>query len=566
MAQATQTAAQILDAAGNTDFANKLDEHFCAGYQMMYVPTTEEHRVEREITAVAKKRGIDVVTWDSYEGFMINGAPVAQGGAMVSKASDPKFKQAAAALEAVINTDIFLKTNDAGDYIFVFRDLDDFMVDPNVRRRIRSLVEGNKLANTSFTRPIVIVSPVINIPIKLRTALTVIDFTLPDEQALQHQVDRLQQSIVSKNPESAVLSVDLRQMIAMNLLGLTSNEAENCLSRCLVRHSGFKPEMIATIKEEKAAIVRKGDVLTYVPEHTVRSRAEIGGFDMLMKWLDERKSAYTARARELKIDPPRGIILLGIPGTGKSMVAKAACQLMGLPGYILDVGSLFGSLVGESEQRTRDVLRQIDAQNGCVLLIDEADKAMGNANSSTGDSGVTRRVFGQLLTWLADNKSRTFVIMTMNRTNSLPPEFLRAGRFDAIFYTDLPNPVERRQIFEIQFTRRDVAIEDLQFDENDWKTIVDRTDQYVGAEIEEIVRVARYKSLARNSGVPTFEELIDSIQSVVPMTQRDKEGLEEIRTFCKDKAMPVTSPPVESKGRARNSRSLQINKGGASDN
>ena len=223
-------------------------------------------------------------------------------------------------------------------------------------------------------------------------------------------------------------------------------------------------------------------------------------------------------------------------------MAKATSRYLGLPGYILDMGAVFGSLVGESEQRMRDALRQIEAQDGCVLLVDEADKAIGNAHESQGDSGVTKRVFGHFLTWLAEKQDRTFVIMTLNRAQGMPPELLRAGRFDALFWTDLPTPEERRQIMEIHLRRRSVATTDLNYTDADWKMIAEKTHEFVGAELEEVIREARYRSFQnRESGFPTVEEMMQAANGIRPTAERDPDGLKAIREYCKNRAENVSS-------------------------
>lgn len=550
----TQAVAQPAEV--DNEFATVLEEHLRAGYQMMFVQTPEEARVESEIGRVVKgmnQKFTGLVTWDCFEGF---------SGPECLK-EDVKLKNPLAALEAVIDDKKLPKDDKNGNFVFVFRDVDDYMQDPNFRRRLKSLAEGNRLVNKNRARPIIIVSPTLNIHPKLRSSITVIDFALPSEHKLARQIEFVRQSVESKDPNRAKVTPELAALLATNLLGLTSTEAENCLSRCLVRHAGFKDEMLSTIKDEKAAIVKKSEVMTYIPEDSCRSREDIGGYDLYMDWLDRRKLAYSSEARLQNLDYPKGVVLLGLPGTGKSMVAKATCMVLGLPGYILDVGALFGSLVGESEQRTRDALKQINAQKGCVLLIDEADKALGNAHSSTGDSGVTRRVFGTILTWLAENNSRTFCIMTLNRTEGLPPELTRAGRFDAMFFTDLPTELERRQILEIHMRRRGVDPTALSLGVGEWSELLQKTQGYVGAELETIVREARYMAFERTkSGMPDFGCLMEAASAVVPMTVADPEGMKEIRNYCKDKAKPVTSPAkTKVVAGGRQSRVVDVNNG-----
>ena len=528
------------------EFAELLDEHLRAGYQCMHCTTSEEARCETEINRVAKAQSLGVVTWDFFEGFS---APDSVRG-------QAKYRAPAEALRAVVADDIF-----KGNQLFVFRDLDDFFPDPVVRRTIKSLTEGNRLVNKKYKRPIVVISPVLKIHEKIKTCMTPIDFALPDEAKLRATFRFVKASIESGDRSKAECSQELEDQIVQCLMGLTSNEAENALARCLVRHGGFKPDMLGTIKDEKAAIIKKSEVLTYIPEQGMANRDEIGGFDLLLEFIDRRRLAYTRKARSVALDFPKGIVLLGVPGTGKSYVAKAVAKLLGLPGYIMDVGSVFGSLVGESEARMRDALRQVDAQQGCVLLLDEADKAFGGAADSQGDSGVTRRVFGQLLTWLADKNDKTFVIMTMNRTKGIPPEFLRAGRFDAVFYTDLPHEQERQQIIDIHLRKRGVPKAEMGMADPDWAQVMEKTQDFVGSELEELVREARYLAFQnRESGTPNFPEMIEAAGSIIPLAKLDDEGVKAIREFCANRAKRVTSPLKEKRATSR-TRAVQLGSG-----
>lgn len=513
-------------------FGAELIEHIRAGYQCLYVPTSEESRAVGEITRVTAKMRYGLVTWDVNQGFRGVG----------SLEKETKFRAPLAALHFLLEKE--QQATLQGNFIFIFKDLDDYFHEPQIRRALRTLTEDNRLVSKDYRRPMLILSARLNIPEKLKTSMSVLEMRLPSEEKLLRVFDFIRGSIETTDSAKTSCSDALRDSIIACLLGLTATEAENALSRCLVRHGGFCHEMLATIKDEKAAIVRKGEVLTYIKEETMANRNEIGGFDLLMSWLDRRRRAYEKRAQSLRIDHPKGIVLLGVPGTGKSYVAKAVAKLLGLPGYIMDVGAIFGHLVGESEQRMRDVIHQIEAQQGCVLLVDEADKAFGGAAEAQGDSGVTRRVFGKFLTWLSEKQDRTFVIMTMNRTRGIPPEFLRAGRFDAVWYTDLPHTGERKAILDIQLRKRGVDPDALEgFGPKEWKSIVERMLGYVGSEIEEVVREARYLAYEnRQSGTPTFDELFEAAGSITPMSERDKENIEEIRTFCKDRARPVTTP------------------------
>lgn len=523
--------------ASHMDFSDLLSEHLRAGYQIMYVPTTEESRVEKEIKAVADRLKYKVVVWDLFEGF--------SDGPWADK---PEYRNPVVALRLLAD-----ETKAITQTLFVFRDLDDFWANPEVRRAIRTLCEGNRLVNTKRKRPLIITSPQLEIHQKLRSCMTTIDFNLPDEAKLSSVFAYVQASVAAISRDRAMCSDELRDQIIAGLRGLTATEAENCLSRCLVRHTGFGPNMLATIKDEKAAIIKKSEVLTYVDETTIASREQLGGYDNLMEFIDRKKLAYSKAAREQNIDYPKGIVLLGVPGSGKSVVAQTIGRVLSLPVITFDVSAIFGSLVGQSEARMRDALRQITAFNGCVLVLDEADKAFGGAHESQGDSGVTRRTFGQLLTWLAAKQDRTFVVMTMNRTTGVPPEFLRSGRFDAVFFTDVPTPTACEEIFKIHLKKRGVDLAGLAIKAADWKVLAEKAAEFVGSELEEAVKEARSIAFeTRGSGNPTFEDMLQGISAIIPLARLDATGLEEIRKYCKDRARPVAKMDKVSKTRLRN--------------
>jgi SpoVK/Ycf46/Vps4 family AAA+-type ATPase len=494
------------------EFSQHLTHLIRAGYQALCVPTSEEARCEAELGRVAEDLGMGLVTWDAVAGFSHN-----------NSSQDP-----VEALNAV-PSDQFDKNT-----IIVLRDFHPYLEDPLCRRAFRSLCESNALVNSRHKRPLVLLSPVLEIHEEIAASVTIVDFALPGVDQLAETLAFIEKSVKDKTtcPES------LRDRVLHALRGLTSSEAENTLSLCLVRHGAFVPEMIDTIEQQKAATLKKSDVLTYVPKHRIAGQEQIGGYEELLTFIGQRALGYTPEARRLELDLPKGIVLLGPPGTGKSMVGKGIARLLGLPLVILDFGAVFDSLIGESERRLRDALRTIGALDGCVLLIDEADKAFGGAVDAGGDSGVTRRLFGQLLTWLTEKDDRTFVVLTMNRTRGIPPELLRKGRFDEVFYTDLPDECERRAILSIHMQKR--SIDPAGYSEKHWMELVRLTNEFVGSELEEVIKSARFLAFqARGDGCPAFEELTSAITCTVPIGRLDAENIKAIRDFCKTRARPV---------------------------
>lgn len=507
---------------GDKEFQRTVDAHARAGFPGLVVVTTEEKRALRELRQLADARNVKLVQWTATEGFT--------GGFALD------MKQPIDALTAIGSGKL------PDNSIVVLCDFDDFYNVPGgpgaiVRRQMRTLLPA---LETQRNKPTVIVLTASDIiPDKLRGLLTVIEMPLPKEEQLTYTVNQIERSL----PEEARIQDDeLRYDMVQSLFGLTEGEAKNCCALGAVMHNGLKPASIGTIKDEKATIIKRGEVLTYIPEQATASRSQIGGFDLYLDWLDRRKQAYSREAAAVGLDFPRGVSLLGIPGTGKSYVAKATGQLLGLPLYIMDVGAVFNHLVGASEQRLRNALRQVEAQNGAVLLMDEADKAFNSALNAN-DGGVSARVLGGVLTWLAEHKSRVFTIMTLNRIEGLPPELFRAGRFDSVFYTDLPTSKEREDILRIHLAKRNVQMDQLKLADGDLKHIIEKLQDYTGAEIEEVVKDARYRAFdARKDGIPNFNELLQAVSTVEPVIRRSRHEIEEMRKFCSAVAKPVSSP------------------------
>ena len=332
-------------------------------------------------------------------------------------------------------------------------------------------------------------------------------------------------------------------LIVPHLKGLTELSVVCACRQAIVYHSGSDVEpVIKYISNYKMQVVANSKVLRFLPYNEQEDEKSIGGFDNFLEWIKLRRHIFSAEGERQNIDPPKGVVLLGRPGTGKSLAAKAMGKMLGdLPVIVMDVSALFGSLVGESEARVREALNIIDGINGCVLLIDEADKAFAGNNSGTsGDSGTSQRVLGNVLNWLNDHKSKTFVVMTLNRIDTLPPELLRAGRFDKMFYTDLPSPKERRQILEIHLKKRLDPIDKMvEYTDDEWLDICEATDRFVGAELEEVVKDARLEAF-NNTGdaTPTAKDILEACNSRTAMAESDAVS-KEVMKQCMKIATPV---------------------------
>jgi SpoVK/Ycf46/Vps4 family AAA+-type ATPase len=328
--------------------------------------------------------------------------------------------------------------------------------------------------------------------------------------------------------------------------GFTQTEASNTIYMCGTEYKGFPIDVVKMIHRQKAATFRNDDILEYVDEDTITDSSQIGGYEVYMEYVDECIECYSPEAMKMGIKRPKGVLLLGIPGTGKSMVAMATAKKMGLPLIKYDFSAVFAGVVGESEARQRRALRRIIAQGPCVLLLDEADKAFGGIVGSNNDGGVGQRVFGRLLSWMANENQEAFVVMTMNRLVDpntgaviVPIETIRSGRLDAIWYTDFPNKVEREEILAIHMAKN--GADWLALHEEDRAELLKNTDKYVGAELEQLcIKAVRTAWKERKVVQPTYAEVAQARKLVSPVAVMDEINIKKINDFCRDRAIPVS--------------------------
>ena len=317
--------------------------------------------------------------------------------------------------------------------------------------------------------------------------------------------------------------------------GLTTIEAENAFALSIVEQGQFSPAIVA---REKANEVKKNGLLELYP--TITSLNDIGGLDMLKQWLNQRKDAFGAEARQYRLPNPKGLLIVGIPGTGKSLSAKATAMVFSRPLLKLDAGRLFAGLVGQSEGNLRSVIATVEAIAPCVLWIDEIEKGFnGSRSSGTADGGTSSRVFGTFLSWLQDRTSPVFVVATANDISQLPPEFLRKGRFDEIFYIDLPNQEEREAIWRIQIAKYGRLPEQF-----DIAQLAKATEGLTGSEIEQAFIDALYDAFSRREE-PNDITVSMQLTELVPLSKLMSEQITALRQWAKGRARRATA--VESK-------------------
>lgn len=398
----------------------------------------------------------------------------------------------------------------------VFLNMHPYMEQSQVQQLLKDSIPLGK----NLERHIIIVSTEIKIPSTLEKDIALISYNLPTKEELEVVLDDLIRlnSFEQVKDKSRILDA---------ALGLTLSEAENAFSMAVVKHKEFSEDAIQTVQQLKTQYIGKDGILTYIPPKI--SMDDIAGLEVLKEWLYSREQAMSIEARDYGLPIPKGILLAGVPGSGKSLSAKAVSAAWQLPLLQFDISQVFGSLVGESEQKMKTALSTAEAVSPCILWLDEIEKAFSGMNGNS-DSGVTSRVFGQFLTWMQEKSKMVFVIATANNVESLPPEFLRKGRFDEFFWVDLPTNYERKKIFELHIKKIKRNPDNFDID-----LLAKETLGFSGAEIEEIVKSSLFSSFEDKRELE-MKDLVRSLNSITPLSITMKERIEGIREWAKDRA------------------------------
>jgi SpoVK/Ycf46/Vps4 family AAA+-type ATPase len=414
--------------------------------------------------------------------------------------------------------------------LVVLRDFHPYLSDPVAVRALRDLAQQLKSTYTT----VILVSPVLNVPTELEKDFCVLDVPLPTAQDLV----RLLREIVRVLREGKAATVELTnesvEPLIKAALGLTLTEAENAFAKAVARDQKLSPDDVGLVLAEKRQVIRKGGLLEYCPAD--ESLARVGGLENLKLWLSRRGAAFDEKARAFGLPAPKGLLLLGVQGCGKSLTAKAIASTWSLPLLKLDMGRIFSGLVGSSEENMRRAMRMAEGVAPAVLWVDELEKGLaGLGGTQNGDSGVSARVFGSFLTWLQEKTAPVFVVATANRIDLLPPELLRKGRFDEIFFIDLPSEPEREQIFAIQLARhgRDAQGFDL-------AELAKLAQSFSGAEIEQAVVTALYAAFA--DGVELAQSHVAAaIAETLPLAVTMREDIDRLREWARTRTRPASA-------------------------
>ncbi len=487
-----------------------------AQYPLIYLVTPEEERAEQAIAKIAqmKTEHRRVFVWTVTHGIVEYGQP--------RQATQHNTVSPEAAIEWVV------RQREPG--IFIFKDLHPFIDSPATTRWLRDAIAGFK----GTEKIIILMSPIQQIPIELEKEVVVLDYPLPDlpelNQVLNQQLEKT---------KARRITTEVREKLLRAALGLTRDEAEKVYRKAQVKAGRLTEKEVDIILSEKKQLIRRNGILEYIEEdETIDS---VGGLEELKRWLEQRANAFTERAREYGLPQPKGMLILGVPGCGKSLIAKTTSRLWGLPLLRLDMGRVYdGSMVGRSEANLRNALKTAESISPGILFIDELDKAFaGGTGSADSDGGTSSRIFGSFLTWMQEKTSPVFVMATANRVERLPGEFLRKGRFDEIFFVDLPNSQERQDIFKIHLGKRRPD-----FSRFDIEQLAKVSDGFSGAEIEQAIIAAMYEAFAQEREF-TQLDIIAAIKSTLPLSRTMTEQVTALRDWARRRARPASASVAE---------------------
>ncbi len=485
-----------------------------ARYPILYVVSWEEQRVIEWVADIAHKREKKVYEWSFSTGLVPHGTSLQSQKARAQATRDPIV-----ALDAIIDL--------VEPAIFIFKDFHPFLSKSNfaVVRKLKEIAIHLK----NSLKTIVLVSPVLEVPIEIEKEVTVVDFPLPMVKELSDLLDRIVEDVRESSHVQIELDARDREKLLKAALGLTLTEAENVIAKILVNNGRLDADDVSNVFAEKQQIIRKSGLLEWCDAR--EGVEDVGGLDALKEWLKKRGTAFSDRAREFGLPSPKGVLLLGVQGCGKSLCAKAVSSMWKMPLLRFDVGKMFGSLVGSSEENIRKAIAVAESVAPCILWVDEIDKAFAGAQSSAlSDGGTTARVFGTFLTWLSEKTAPVFVIATANQIAQLPPELLRKGRLDELFYVDLPGETERRDIARIHLAKRRREAKNF-----DLRAIAACSDGFSGAEIEEAIVSALYDAFGADREVET-EDIVKAVRESVPLSRTMAEELATLRAWASGRA------------------------------
>jgi len=469
-----------------------------ARYPVLLINTIEEDRVEYVIRKHIKANlNRSIYSWDFVEGYTNN--PNNEGFAKRNP------------LQAL---ELIERLTAETPAIFLLKDFNRFLTDVSISRKLKNIARILKLQ----PKTIIIIGSDFTIPKELQDLITTIQFQLPNQAEIIQELTRLIDSLNIK------INSELFENLTQTCQGLSLERIRRVLSKIIATHKTIDKNSISILLSEKKQIISQTEILEYwsAPDKI----GNIGGVEILKDWLKKRKTSFSIQAANYGLPTPRGLLLVGIQGTGKSLTAKAIANEWQLPLLKLDVGKLFGGIVGESESRLRQMIEVSETLAPCILWIDEMDKAFSNTDN-TGDSGTSNRVLGTFISWLSEKTKPVFVVATANNVDLLPIEIIRKGRFDEIFFLDLPKKQERKEIFKIHIQ---------EFRPNSWNSfdyekLAQLSESFSGAEIKQSIIEGMYQAFYEEREFTT-EDICMAINELMPLAQLETNQMVKVQNWA----------------------------------
>ena len=496
---------------------SKIKDMLKAYYPVLYLTSYEYDRTKQKIEGIvnilrSENKNVRLFNWNCVDGLrLIEG--VTQF--LVKNRDGEEIVEPEETLKYILND------RESSKDIFVLEDFNNYIEEENVKFYIRSIAEKARHTNSHA----IVLSAVYKLPIELEKYVTVLNIPLPNRGDMEKTLGVVERQCKIN------LTIEMRNRMVDAALGMTSMEAD--LAFCLAAVKDDLGENAPyTVSSEKEQIIRKSGILDYFPKN--ENLKDVGGMEVLKDWLFKRKKAYEKKARDFDLQEPKGLLLLGVPGCGKSLTAKTIASFWNMPLLRLDIGKVFQGVVGSSEDNIRKAIATAEAVAPCVLWIDEIEKGLtGVQSSGVTDGGVTSRIFSTILTWMQEKTSPVFVVATANNINLLPPELLRKGRFDEIFFVDLPSQKERENIFAIHLKKK--GQDPSQYP---MEMLGKKTEGFNGAEIEECIKEAMFAAYVEAPDTPQLQSkhLVDAISKTVPLSTTMKEQIAALRNWAATRA------------------------------
>ncbi|MFM9966554.1 MAG: AAA family ATPase [Planctomycetaceae bacterium] len=492
-----------------SDTLAQLKSRILSHFSMMFLSTWEEERWESELSALATEMDRGLVTWT------------------VTRGTQPKLESMEGATLTPAEFLTQVPSFPRGQ-LFLVKDFHPYLSDPQIVRQLRDLVPV--LIEQSQT--LLFMGPETEIPIELLRDALKFELPLPGLDELHTELKAVLASERTNRMVPLSVSLEQEERLVRTMLGLTSAQARKSFARAFQGRNEIDEEIYAQLIGEKKVMVQGSEMLEF--QELTEGVKDIGGLDALKDWVAKRSLAFSETARKQGIPAPKGVLLLGVQGCGKSLTARAIARLLAFPLVRLDVATLLSGDKGQSEKNMRDVLALMEMIAPAVLWLDEIEKGFAGANGEAGSDATMVRIMGRFLTWMQENPAPVFVVATANSVTGLPPEMLRRGRFDELFFVDLPNYHERKQILEIHLRKRRFTPADF-----DIAKLAERSEGYSGAELEQVVLAAMVETYGQADGI-TQAALEKAREETVPLSVTMEEKIFQLREWAKGRCRPAT--------------------------